>query len=714
MSPSYTGWAWTISSTAMIKKYTLENLDCANCAQKIEDRLLETPGVQFAAVSFATGTLAVEAENLHVVREAVNHVEPQVVLIEQGAARQDGMSRADRLNLARFGLSLALFLVGLIFYDTLHATPYHLAEYAVFLPAYLLSGYPVLLGAARNIQRRQVFDEHFLMTIATLGAWAIHAVPEAVGVMIFYMFGEFLQDLAVNRSRRSIKALLAIRPETANLLSEGQTRTVPVEQVSVNDMVIVRPGERVPLDGVILQGSSQVDTSALTGEHLPRRFGPGDEILAGMINQSDMLELQVTRPASESAVARILDLVENASSRKAPTERFMTRFARYYTPVVVVIALGIALLPPLVVPGAQFSEWVYRALVVLVISCPCALVVSIPLGYFGGVGAASKRGILVKGSNYLDALAAVKTVVFDKTGTLTRGVFQLVEYRPVNGHAAEDLLRAAALAEQQSNHPIARSILRAAAQSQLSLPEGQPDSFQEISGQGVRTHINGDLLLAGNDRFMHTVDVEHPDCDVPGTVVHVAQNGDYLGYLRIDDVLKTDALQAVQDLRAAGIEHVLMLTGDQAENAAVMAEALGLDGYRAGLLPEDKVQALEDILQARPDPQARVAFVGDGINDAPVIARADVGIAMGALGSEAAIESADVVIMSDAPARVADAIKIGRQTRQIVWQNILLALGIKVIFIALGITGEANMWTAVFADMGVALLAIINAARIIR
>jgi Cd2+/Zn2+-exporting ATPase len=699
----------------MIKKYTLQNLDCANCAQKIEDKLQNTPGVKFAAVSFATGTLAVDTDNLSLVEQTVRQIEPEISLIAHGhETRPAGMSQADRLNLIRIGLALILFLIGLIFYAPLHATPFHLAEYAVMVPAYLLSGYPVLRGALRNIRQRKVFDEYFLMTIATLGAWLIHAVPEAVGVMIFYMFGEFLQDLAVNRSRRSIKSLLAIKPETASLIVDGQTQEVPVEQVAVSERVVVRPGERVPLDGIVQQGSSQVDTSALTGEHVPRKFKPGDEILAGMINQSDMLEIEVIRPAAESAVARILDLVENASSRKAPTERFMSRFARYYTPVVVLLAAGIAIVPPLVVPGAQFADWLYRALVVLVISCPCALVVSIPLGYFGGIGAASRRGILVKGSNYLDVLAAVKTVVFDKTGTLTRGVFQLVEVHPVEGLPAEALLRTAALAEKQSNHPIARSVLRAAEASLPALPTGQPDGFQEISGQGVRTRIHDDVLLAGNDRFMHTAAIAHPTCDVPGTVVHVAKNDRYLGYLRIDDVLKADARQAIAALRSAGIQHIAMLTGDQAENAALMARELGLDAYRAGLLPGEKVQALEAIMQQQSESQARVAYVGDGINDAPVIARADVGIAMGALGSEAAIESADVVIMSDAPARVADAIRIGRQTRRIVWQNIVLALGIKAIFIALGITGEANMWVAVFADMGVALLAILNSARIIR
>ena len=584
----------------------------------------------------------------------------------------------------------------------------------VMVPAYLLSGYPVLISAVKNLRNRQVLDESFLMTIATLGAWAIQQIPEAVGVMIFYMFGEYLQDLSVRRSRRSIQALLAVRPDTANMMVDGELQIRPVEEIQIGDSILIRPGERVPLDAEILQGSSQLDTSALTGEHVPRSLTVGDEVLAGMINQTEVLVARVRRAAAESAISRILDLVENASSRKAPTERFITRFARIYTPIMVVLAVSIALLPPLLLPGATFSEWLYRALVVLVISCPCALVISIPLGYFGGVGAASRRGILVKGSNYLDILAGVKTVVFDKTGTLTRGVFEVLGIEPSAGGSPTDLLRLASLAENQSNHPIARSIRHAAADAGVDVAVNQLDRYEEIAGQGVRVKTNGSVLLAGSDEFMHRENIPHNDCDQPGTIIYLAENGVYAGYIQIGDELKPDAGTAIQELRAIGVHRIWMLTGDRNEKAAWLESELQLDGYKAGLLPEDKINALEKILDESKAAGGFTAYIGDGINDAPALARADVGIAMGALGSQAAVESADVVIMSDAPSKVPEAVEIGRKTRSIVWQNIILALGIKALFILLGISGEASMWEAVFADMGVALLAILNSVRIIR
>lgn len=652
------------------------------------------------------------------VQAAIREVEPGVTLSAQDTTQTVDIYQAEQQELKRtlfrMGLAFSLFLIGLIFHDRLHATPYHWAEYAVMVPAYLLSGYPVLAGALRNLRSRHVLDEHFLMTIATLGAWIIHQVPEAVGVMIFYMFGEFLQDLSVNRSRRSIQALLAVKPDTANVMVGGEPHALPVGQVNVGDTILIRPGERVPLDAVIVRGSSQLDTSALTGEHVPRRLAEGDEVLAGMINQTEMLTAEVRRTAGDSAISRILDLVENASSRKAPTERFITRFARVYTPIVVALAAGIAVLPPMVLPGATFSEWLYRALVVLVISCPCALVVSIPLGYFGGVGAASRRGILVKGSNYLDVLAGVKTVIFDKTGTLTHGVFKVLDIKPTENGSSTDLLRLATIAETQSNHPIARSIRHAGAAAGLAPEISQPERYEEIAGQGVRVKANGNAILAGTDELMHREKITHTDCDLPGTIIHLAENGIYAGYIRVGDELKPDARKAIEDLRKIGVRRIWMLTGDRSEKAAWLQQELKLDGYQSGLLPEDKINALESLLEKSGATSGYTAYIGDGINDAPVLARADVGIAMGALGSQAAIETADVVIMSDAPSKVAEAIEIGRKTRTIVWQNILLALGIKALFILLGISGEASMWEAVFADMGVALLAILNAVRIIR
>lgn len=693
-----------------MRKYHLENLDCAACAAKIEDAVKTTEGVRFASVDFATSTLFLDAERFPLVAQRIQQVEPDVRVV----LRQDNVSTTsvESANQAWIGLLVAglFFVFGLLANAWLEATPYGIGSILVFGAAYLISGRGVLLSAVRNIARGQIFDENFLMTVATVGAIAIGEFPEAAGVMLFYNLGEFLQALSVNRSRRSIQALLEIRPDRARVVIDGNAREVDPNSVQVGDLILVYPGERIPLDGEIMQGNSLVDTAPLTGEVVPVSYQVGDQVPAGAINLDGMLTMRVSRPFAESSIARIMELVEQASSRKAATEKFITRFARIYSPIVVAAALGVALLPPLLT-GASFSEWIYRAMVVLVISCPCALVVSIPLGYFGGVGGASRRGILVKGSNYLDVLAGVRTVVFDKTGTLTRGVFQVTEVEPRNGFTREDLLRFAAQAETGSNHPIARSI-RAAYGKEHDFPI---DSVQEIAGQGVKTTVEGRILLAGNDPLLHQAQVVHDPvlCEHNGTVVHVAVDGTYAGRLVISDELKADAVHAVQTLRSVGVERVLMLTGDKQAAGQEMATRLGLDDFQAELLPEDKVAAMDRILEEYGD-GSRVAFVGDGINDAPALARADVGIAMGGLGSEAAIETADVVIMTDSPLKVAEAIQIGRKTRRIVWQNIALALLIKVGFIVLGVAGEATMWEAVFGDMGVALLAILNASRVLR
>ena len=603
-----------------------------------------------------------------------------------------------------------LFLVGFIFNQPLHDTPFAIAEYAVLIPAYLISGWSVLTTAGRNILRGRVFDENFLMTIATLGAIAIHEIPEGVAVMLFYQIGELFQDYAVGKSRRSIQALLEVRPDIANLKVNGDIRQVSPESVNVGDVVIVRPGEKVPLDGDILEGNSQVDTSALTGESIPRNVAVGDTILAGMINQSGVLTIQVTKPFGESSVSKILELVENASSKKADTEKFITRFARYYTPVVVFLSLAIAILPPLFLAGATQAEWTYRALVLLVISCPCGLVISIPLGYFGGVGGAARRGILVKGSTYLDALAQVKTVVFDKTGTLTQGNFRVTEIVTCNGLNKPELLALAAQVEAQSNHPVAQSIRQAYGQT---IETSSLENYQEIAGHGITAQVKGRTVLAGNDRLLHREGIPHDVCTVDGTVAHIAVDGEYSGRVIIADELKPDAKEAIRSLHAQGIE-TAMLTGDSQSVADSIAKQLGLGQYRAELLPEDKVSALEEFLTRRGSKKNRVVFVGDGINDAPVIARADVGIAMGGLGSDAAIETADVVLMTDAPSKVAEAIQISQKTLRIVWQNIILAMAVKGIFIALGAIGIATLWEAIFADVGVALLAIFNAGRVLR
>jgi len=602
---------------------------------------------------------------------------------------------------------LSLYAPGVIFENQLHNTFYSIGEYLLFIPAYLLSGWSVLKTAGRNIFRGRVFDETFLMTVATLGAIAIHKLPEAVGVMLFYKIGELFQDIAVSRSRNSIKALLEVRPDYANIQTEGVIKKVSPKTVNIGDIIIVKPGEKIPLDGEIIDGNSQVDTSALTGESVPRTVRLGETVLAGMINKMGVLSIKVTKLFDESSIAKILDLVQNAKSKKAETEKFITKFARYYTPIVVFTSLAVALLPPLFISGATSSEWVYRALILLVISCPCGLVISIPLGYFGGVGSAARRGILVKGSTFLDVLNTVNTVVFDKTGTLTKGVFKVAKIVPQNGFNEQELLQLAAKIESHSNHPIAQSIRKAYGEK---IDEFEVKNYEEIAGYGIRAKVENKVVIAGSDRLLHKENIAHDNCLVEGTVIHLAVDDIYAGYIVIADELKEDAREAIQALKRIGVEKTVMLTGDNQAIASYIAQQLGIDAYEAELLPEEKVNAIEKLISAA-GKHGKVAFVGDGINDAPVIARADVGIAMGGLGSDAAIETADIVIMTDAPSKVAEAIQIARKTRQIVWQNIGFALAIKGIFIGLGIFGVATMWEAVFADVGVALLAIFNATR---
>lgn len=607
--------------------------------------------------------------------------------------------------------AVVLFAPGMVFRDALHDTPYSIGEYAVLLSAYLLSGWRVLWTAFRNlIIHGEVFDENFLMSIATLGAIAIHEIPEAVAVMLFYKVGEFFQELSVNRSRRSVRALMDVRPDYANLKRGEELRTVDPKEVDIGDEIIVKPGERIPLDGEILEGNTLVDTSALTGESVPRSADTGDKVLAGMINKTGSLTIKVTRKFSESSISRILEMVENASARKAPTEKFITRFAWYYTPVIVFGALAVAVIPPLAIEGEAFSEWSYRALVLLVISCPCALVISIPLGYFGGIGGASRKGILVKGANYLDVLTQVKIAVFDKTGTLTKGEFKVTEVVPANGFDRESLLRLAAQAEAQSNHPIAQSIREAYKQP---VDTSSVKEYREISGHGVSLRINGTLVLAGNDKLLHREGIDHDICCVEGTVVHMVADNRYAGYIVIADEIKEDAAEAVRSLKSLGVEKVMMLTGDSEAVAASVARKIGVDSYLSELLPEDKVTTIEK-LEKETAKGVKTAFVGDGINDAPVIARADVGVAMGGLGSDAAIETADVVVMTDLPSKLAQAIQVARKTKRVIWQNIGMALGVKGVFVVLGIIGIATIWEAVFADVGVALLAILNATRAMR
>lgn len=693
-------------------RYKLAGLDCAGCAARLEQELRRVKGLEKATINFAARSLDLPPEMLPAAREVIARVEPEVRLIETDGDETREENEKARRNLYRIIIATLLLVPGLIFNEQLHRTPYFWAEYAVLLAAYFLVGWPVIRTALRNLARGKFFDETFLMTVATAGAIAIHQLPEAVGVMLFYAVGEYFQERAVNRSRCSIAALLDIRPQYANLKLNGETKRVRPEEVEVGQAIVIKPGERVPLDGEVVDGVSFVDTSALTGEAVPRKVEKGEPILAGMINGHGLLTVRVTRPFEESSVARILELVENAATRKAPTEQFITAFSRYYTPAVVLGALALAVIPPLVLPEAAFSTWIYRALVLLVISCPCALVVSIPLGYFGGIGSASRRGILVKGASFLDALPALHTVVFDKTGTLTRGVFRVSRVVPYNGFTPKELLYTAAAAELYSNHPIAQSI-REAWGSEIS-PD-QVKDYHEIPGHGIRAVVKGRQVLAGNDRLLHREGIVHEVCSVEGTGVHVVIDGTFAGYIVIADEVKPDAGEAVARLKELGVKRIVMLTGDEEAVARRVARDLGIDAYFAELLPEDKVAKVEELEASLPDRRRqKLAFVGDGINDAPVITRADVGVAMGGLGSDAAIEAADVVLMEDAPSRLADAIEIARYTGLIVRQNVVLALSIKAFFLILGVLGVATIWEAVFADVGVALAAIFNASRTLR
>lgn len=609
-------------------------------------------------------------------------------------------------------ISGILLLIGVFLEPKLHGTPYAFMEYIVFITAYLLVGGKVLRAAMANLLHGQVFDEFFLMSVATLGAIAIHQLPEAVSVMLFFAVGEYLQDLALDKSRKAIASLVDIRPDTASLKVGPDIQVVHPDDVNIGDIIIIKPGERVPLDGRVTNGSSFLDTSALTGESVPRRISPGGTVLAGMVNQDGVIEAQVEKRSSESSIARIMRLVEDAQTRKAPTERFITTFSRYYTPLVTFAAVGIAIVPPLTIPGATFSEWIYRALVLLVISCPCALVISIPLGYFGGIGSASRHGILIKGANFLDALTSVHTVVMDKTGTLTKGVFRVTQVEAREGFTRGEVLRFAALAEINSNHPIAKSIAEAYGEN-LSPEEVQ--GCHEIPGHGIKAIIDGTEIIAGNDRMMHMENIPHDSCNLEGTAVYVAVDGVFAGYIIIADEIKADAQEAVQDLKSLGIETTIMLTGDDLSVAESVASQTGIDVVFANLLPEDKVSKVEEIAAVLPKRgRNRLVFAGDGINDAPVIIRSDVGVAMGALGSDAAVEAADVVIMDDKPSKLGTAVRIALNTRSIVIQNIVLALVVKGVFIVTGMLGMATMWEAVFADVGVALLAILNSTRILR
>ena len=580
---------------------------------------------------------------------------------------------------------------------------------ALFAAAYLTVGLEIIQKAVRNIFYGQVFDENFLMTVATLGAFGLGEYSEGVAVMLFYQVGEFFQSYAVAQSRKSIAGLMNIRPDYANLLKDGKIVKVSPEEVSPGDVIVVKPGERIPLDGKISRGSSLLDTSAITGESLPREAEEGDEVISGCINLNGRLKIRVTRDFGQSTVAKILDLVENASSQKASVENFITRFARYYTPAVVFLALAIAVLPPLLVDGAAFSDWLYRALTFLVISCPCALVISVPLGFFGGIGAASRSGILVKGSNYLEALAATEIAVFDKTGTLTKGCFEVSR---VQGEGIDDdvLLEMAALAGGNSTHPVSQSI-RKAYGKEIDLR--RVADFEELPGRGIKATIGGKTVLLGNKRLLDEYGIKFNPVNGAGTVVYVAEEGIFRGFILIADEIKPDAPAAIAALKKAGIRETVMLTGDNAAAAENVAQILGLDKFFANLLPAQKVEKVEALMKDK-SAGGKLVFAGDGINDAPVLALADIGIAMGGVGSDAAVEAADIVIMTDEPSKIAQAIKISQRTLRIVRQNIVFALGVKFLVLLMGAEGLATMWDAVFADVGVSVIAIVNSMRALK
>ena len=716
------------------RELKLAGLDCANCALTIEKEVNRLPGVR-ASVNAVTQEMTLDLEPrldfaalLPRIAEIVRRVEPDVVVkplalggrteadrtAGQEEAGEEGEEHDEhdeheghgrrRSAIVRLAAGGVLFAVGLL--AGLEGWP----RLAVFLASWIIVGGSVLLRAAKGIVRGQVFGEHFLMSVATIGAFAIGADAEGAAVMLFYLIGEMVEDAAVDRSRRSIGRLLEIRPDAADVVDGETIRRVAPEDVRVGETILVKAGARVPLDGTVRSGRSSLDLSALTGESAPVDVEPGSEVLSGAINLQGTLTLRVDRPYAESAVARILDLVRHAVARKAPTERFIAKFARVYTPAVVFLALALAVLPPLLVPGQAFSDWIHRALLFLVVSCPCALVISVPLGFFGGIGGAAKHGILVKGGNYLEALHRVDTVVFDKTGTLTHGSLEVSGIHTADGVAEDDLLEAAAYAESRSTHPLARAVRHA---WHRPIDPNRLHGGEEFGGRGLRVSLDGEAVLAGSDRWLSEHGVAAAAADPDGTTIHIARAGRYLGWISFRDGIKDDAAAAIQELKRLGVRRTAMLTGDRPEVGQAIGERLGLDETHAGLLPDGKVERLERFAQ---DPLRRGAlvFVGDGINDAPVLARADVGIAMGGLGSDAAIEAADVVIMTDEPSKVAAAVRIARRTRAIVLQNIAFALGVKVVFLALGALGVATMWEAVFGDMGVSVLAILNATRAMR
>ncbi|MGB9813314.1 MAG: heavy metal translocating P-type ATPase [Thermovenabulum sp.] len=699
-------------SGGLKKEVVLEGLTCPVCADKIEKKLKEMEGIKNATINLVNQTLTFEINNkeekesiISEIEKIVKFYEPHVVVKEKKQYKENYfLEDTEKKEILLLTFSLILYLLPFIL-----SISYNF-RVIFYISSYILAGKEVIKKSLRNIFKGQIFDENFLMTIATIGAFAIKEFPEGAAVMIFYKIGELLQDIAVKRSRKSISDLMDIRPDYVNLRVGSEVIKVYPEKVKVGDIVIVKPGERIPVDGIVEEGNSFLDTFSITGESVPREAKPGDEVLSGFVNKNGLLVIKVMKEYKESTVLKILDLVENASSKKAYTENFITTFARYYTPFVVFCALLIAVIPPIIYKNTSFSQWLYRALIFLVISCPCALVISIPLGFFGGIGRAAKEGILIKGSNFLEALNNAKFVVFDKTGTLTKGVFEVTKIKSENGFSAGEVLELAAHAESFSNHPVAISILKAYGKE---VKKEKIRSFEEIPGYGIKAKVDGRELIVGNIKLMKKEDILYEEKEEGDTKVYVAVDKVYAGFILISDKIKEDSKDAINSLRDLGIKNIIMLTGDSFNSAKKVAESLGIEEYYSDLLPYHKVEKVEELLK-RKLRKEKLIFVGDGINDAPVLARSDIGIAMGGLGSDAAIEASDIVLMTDEPSKLVKAIKIARYTKRIVVENIVFSLGVKALILILGAFGSATMWEAVFADVGVALLAVLNSLRVLR
>ena len=694
------------------KELILEGLNCANCALKIENEVKKIDKIEDITLNFVSKKLSFNIKDskeeesiLNDITSIIKRIEPDVNIKELNKVTLEPKEEKDEIKgeILKIAIGVVFFLFALIFKKSFSVS------LALYIVSYLLIGGEVLIKAVKNIKNGQIFDENFLMAIATIGAFSIKQFPEAVSVMLFYQIGELFQDMAVDRSRKSILSLMDIRPDYANIKLGEDIKKVSPSEVHVGDIIVVKAGEKIPLDGVVIEGRSMVDTLALTGESIPREVEEKDEVLSGFINKNGLLTIKVTKELQESTVSKIMDLVENASNKKASTENFITKFAKIYTPIVVLTAAIIAVLPP-IINGEPFYKWLYRALIFLVVSCPCALVISIPLGFFGGIGGASKKGILVKGGNYLEALNNVDTVVFDKTGTLTKGVFEVTKIKGTKDIKEEELLKYAAYGEYYSNHPIAQSVVKA---YKGEIDKELIKNYEEVWGKGTIADVNEQKIFLGNNKLMKEHHIDYEEVEDIGTVLYVAINKKYAGYMVISDEIKEDSKKAISNLKEIGIKETVMLTGDSSFIANKIGSELNIDKVYGGLLPQEKVEKLEEIEKSK-SKKGKVLFVGDGINDAPVLKRADIGVAMGGLGSDAAIEAADVVIMTDEPSKIFTAIKIAKKTRKIVWENIGFAIAVKVLVLVLGAFGIATMWEAVFADVGVALLATLNSTRVIK